>query len=256
MTKRFRRLFGLIGHPLSHSFSKKYFSEKFQKEGFRDCRYELFPLPDIEALPKLLAAHPNLCGLNVTIPHKQSVIPFLHEIEAEAQAAGAVNCIQIKGGELIGYNTDISGFERSLLSFLNDARPAQSLILGTGGAARAVAFVLKKLELPYRFVSRHQQPDMMTYKDTTPEIIAASQLIVNATPLGTAPKTEECPALPYDAIGNNHLLFDLVYNPQKTLFLTRGEAREARIKNGLEMLHLQAEKAWEIWDGGRRKGYD
>ncbi|MFQ5447779.1 MAG: shikimate dehydrogenase family protein [Saprospiraceae bacterium] len=248
MSHQKERLFGLIGHPLGHSFSKKYFSEKFREEGLRDCRYELFPLSDIAALPQLLAAHPGLCGLNVTIPHKQRVIPFLHEMEAEASAAGAVNCIRINGGRLTGYNTDIFGFEQSLQRFLSGLRPVQSLILGTGGAARAVAYVFKKLDLPYRFVSRHSQPGMLTYEDLTAEVVDGSPLVVNATPLGTFPNVEECPPIPYHCLTREHLLFDLVYNPQKTLFLARGEARGARISNGLEMLHLQAEKAWEIWN--------
>jgi len=242
------RLFGLIGYPLDHSFSKKYFSEKFRKEGLRDCRYELFPMPDIAALPQLLAEHPDLCGLNVTIPHKQNVIPFLQELEPEASTVGAINCIRINAGRLTGYNTDIFGFEKSLLAFLNGVRPAQSLVFGTGGAARAVAYVLKKLNLPHQLVSRRPAPGLLTYEDLTPAFVAKSRLIINTTPLGTFPKTEECPPLPYDQLGEKHLLFDLVYNPQKTLFLARGETRGARIRNGLEMLSLQAEKAWEIWN--------
>ncbi|TAK41829.1 MAG: shikimate dehydrogenase [Saprospiraceae bacterium] len=242
------RLFGLIGYPLYHSFSKKYFSEKFRNEGLLNCRFELFPLPDIAALPQLLAEHPDLCGLNVTIPHKQNVIPFLQELEPEASTVGAINCIRIYGGKLTGYNTDIFGFELSLLHFLKGVRPAQSLILGTGGAARAVAYVLKKLNLPYRLVSRRPAPGVLTYEDLTPACIAKSRLIINTTPIGTFPKTEECPPLPYDQLGENHLLFDLVYNPQKTLFLARGETQGARIRNGLEMFSLQAEKAWEIWN--------
>jgi len=190
------RLFGLIGYPLDHSFSKKYFSEKFRKEGLRDCRYELFPMPDIAALPQLLAEHPDLCGLNVTIPHKQNVIPFLQELEPEASTVGAINCIRINAGRLTGYNTDIFGFEKSLLAFLNGVRPAQSLVFGTGGAARAVAYVLKKLTLPHQLVSRRPAPGLLTYEDLTPAFVAKSRLIINTTPLGTFPKTEECPPLP------------------------------------------------------------
>jgi shikimate dehydrogenase len=248
MPQRNRRLFGLIGHPLGHSFSKKYFSEKFRTDGLSDCRFELFPLPDIAALPQLLAGHPGLCGLSVTIPHKQTVIPFLHEMEPEARAVGAVNCIRINGGKLTGYNTDIFGFERSLLRFLNGVRPAQSLILGTGGAARAVAYVLKKLNLPHRLVSRHPRPGLLTYRDLAPDLVANSKLIINATPLGTFPKIEECPALPFQPLGKKHHLFDLVYNPQKTLFLARGESQGAATRNGLEMLRIQAEQAWKIWN--------
>ena len=245
------RLFGLIGFPLAHSFSKKFFSEKFDAEGLAHCRYELFPMESPEGLEALLAAHPQLEGLNVTIPHKEAVIPLLDHLDDEARQVGAVNTIKIRGGKLIGFNTDVYGFEFSLRDFVLKSKyehPTGALILGTGGASKAVAFVLGKMGIRYHFVSRKKKPGTLTYKDLTASTIAAHQLLVNTTPLGTYPKVEECLPIPYEQLDDRHLLFDLVYNPGKTLFLANGERQGCQICNGLRMLELQAERAWEIWN--------
>lgn len=244
------RKFGLIGFPLSHSFSKKYFTDKFQKEGISDCEYELFPLKSIEELPDLLKKHPNLAGLNVTIPYKQAVFPYLNAVEKNVQAVGAVNVIKIQNGQLLGFNSDTYGFGQSLFHFLNKDKTQvkRALILGTGGAAKAVAYVLKLLKIEYQLVSRSAKNGDLTYETLTPNILKNHQLIVNTTPLGTFPNEKTYPALLYNALSSKHYLFDLVYNPEKTLFLAKGEAQGAKIRNGLEMLELQAEKSWDIWN--------
>ena len=245
------RLFGLIGRVLSHSFSKNYFSEKFVKEDIPNCRYELFPIPDIEAFPNLLKQFPNLVGLNVTIPYKQSVIKYLDELKGGAAEIEAVNTIKIEDGKLIGFNTDIIGFEVSLRRLLpNDSNlwPQSALVLGTGGAAKAINYVLDKLGIEFQTVSRTPEKGDLTYSALGHEQLEATHLIINTTPLGMAPKVDACPDIPYEKIGSTHFLFDLVYNPEKTLFLEQGEFQKASIKNGLEMLHLQAEAAWDIWN--------
>ena len=243
------KLYGLIGYPLSHSFSRKYFSEKFVREGIPDSQYELFPIETIEQFPALLAAYPNLQGLNVTIPYKQQIIPFLDSLDESAAAVGAVNVIKFSGTQLIGYNSDVFGFESSLLSFLqeNRATPEHALILGTGGAAKAVVFVLQKLNIPYSIASRQPQDGQVSYEEVHAHI-EGFPLIINTTPLGMAPKVESCPDLPYDQLKRGHLLYDLVYNPETTEFMKRGLANGLPVKNGLEMLYGQAEKAWEIWN--------
>ncbi len=256
--------YGLIGYPLSHSFSKKFFTEKFEKENITDSEYHLFPIEHISELPALLNAHPHLCGLNVTIPHKLSVLKYLDWVEHHAKTAGAVNCIRIsaqssieavfsgevgiKGHDfrLEGYNTDIYGFEKSLRPFLKDHHD-QALVLGDGGAARAVKCVLESLGINFKVVTRKPQPGNLLFKDLTTRDIKRHTLIVNTTPLGMSPKVDEYPPIPYEAITDDHLLYDLVYNPEKTLFLKKGEEQGAAIKNGYEMLVLQAEKSWEIW---------
>lgn len=246
------RLFGLIGYPLGHSFSQKYFSEKFLREGITDAQYELFPIPEISALEQVLKRHPALCGLNVTIPYKETVIPYLHELDETAQAVGAVNCIRIRNGRLTGFNTDVYGFEQSLRGAVSDFytfKSGRALILGTGGASKAVAYVLRKIGMPYQFVSRTADPDvgLLSYDDLGQQYWSLYHLIVNTTPLGTYPNTETCPALPFEKLSAQQLVFDLVYNPPQTLLLQRAMAQGARVQNGLEMLQLQAEKAWEIW---------
>ncbi|MBV6440703.1 MAG: shikimate dehydrogenase [Haliscomenobacteraceae bacterium CHB4] len=262
------RLFGLIGFPLGHSFSQKYFSEKFAREGIADARYELFPLENIADLPALLAQHPDLCGLNVTIPHKETVIPFLHELDETARAVGAVNCIKIENQQLKGYNTDVTGFEKSLKAVDGgrwtvdgERRGGDSgwwtgggegwvgaLILGTGGASKAVAYVLKKLGIPYRFVSRNPDSENQISYETVHRLPSTVyHLIINTTPLGMSPHTGTCPDLPFERLSSQHFVYDLVYNPAETLLLQRAKARGCTVKNGLEMLHLQAEAAWEIW---------
>lgn len=245
------RLFGLIGFPLSHSFSKKFFTEKFQREGIMDCRYELFPIERIDRLPDLLARHPELCGLNVTIPYKEAVIPLLHELDPLAEEAGAVNTIKIEGDKLIGYNTDVYGFRESLYNLiyrLGRGDPGGALVLGTGGAAKAVTTVLWQLEIPFIYVSRREGLPFHSYEKLEKENIAYFNLIINTTPLGMAPNTETCPPIPYEYLTDHNILFDLVYNPEETLFLKRGKIAGCATSNGLEMLYLQAERAWEIWN--------
>jgi shikimate dehydrogenase len=242
------REFGLIGYPLGHSFSKRYFSEKFDREGLTDCHYELFPLPDLEALPALLDSRPDLRGFNVTIPWKSGIIPYLNELDETARAVGAVNTVAVRGGQLSGYNTDVWGFARSLEGFLPAAFEGPALILGTGGASRAVQYVLAERGIEYALVSRKPGPGKLTYAAIDEACLRRHSLIVQTTPLGMSPDLESLPQLPYAYLSSKHYLYDLVYNPEETAFLRRGKERGARVKNGLEMLYLQAEKAWEIWN--------
>ncbi len=242
------RQYGLIGFPLGHSFSQRYFAEKFQKEGIENCSYMNFPIEKIEKIEEVLHEHSDLQGFNVTIPYKQAIIPYLSKLSREAETIGAVNCVRRTPEGLIGYNTDAYGFHRSLNTLLNGVHPGRALVLGTGGASRAIKFVLSEMNIPFDTVSRRLQGADYTYKILTDEIIQAHRLIINCTPLGTFPKTDEYPDLPYEAIGPSHFLFDLVYNPPLTEFLRRGEQRGASIQNGYEMLVGQAELAWEIWN--------
>ena len=242
------RLFGLIGYPLSHSFSKKYFTEKFEREGLADCSYELFPITSIDELPKILKLHPELEGLNVTVPYKQLVLPYLNSSENIPVELHACNCIKIKDGKLIGYNADCFGFEKSFAPLLKPHH-TKALVLGKGGATAAVIFVLKKLGIEYSIVSRKQNEELtITYGDIDEKLIKENLIIINTTPLGMYPKTDECPDIPYQYITDKHLLYDLVYNPAETLFLKKGKERGAIIKNGEEMLVLQAEESWRIWN--------
>ena len=242
----FMKKLGLIGRPLKHSFSKNYFSKKFENENINGYEYELYPLSDISQIVNLIGTHPELVGLNVTIPYKRKVVKFLDDWSGEAKAVGAVNTIKFEKGGLIGYNTDVYGFEISLFKFLNKKKPS-ALVLGTGGASQAIQYVLKKNGIRYKLVSRSPLKGDLTYKQITAEQIAKYELIINTTPLGTFPNNDQYPQIPYEYLTNNHFLYDLVYNPEKTLFLQRGEENGAKIKNGLEMLELQAEKSWEIW---------
>ena len=247
-------LYGLIGYPLGHSFSKQYFTQKFEREGIQHAQYELFPLEKIAGLPALLAQNPELRGLNVTIPYKETVIPFLTALDETARAAGAVNCIKvIDNQKLVGYNTDVIGFEKSLGEVLLESWKSQgntSLILGTGGASKAVAFVLKKYSIPFQFVSRHPKPGQgIRYEDLAdPQSFPpALALIVNATPLGTYPNVDEQPPVPSNLFKQGMYVYDLVYNPAETLLLREAKSRGCMVQNGLQMLTLQAEAAWEIW---------
>ena len=241
------RLFGLIGYPLSHSFSKKYFTEKFEQEEITECRYDLFPIKTIDELPLLVRNNPELEGLNVTIPYKKQVLSFL-DASNIPDGLDACNCINITDGNLVGYNTDVTGFERSLKPLLKSYHK-KALVLGNGGATAAVIFVLEKLGISFEIVSRKlHDGSTFTYRDIDKKIIAENTLIVNTTPLGMYPDTEACAEIPYQFISDKHLLFDLVYNPDKSLFLQKGEERGARIKNGEEMLILQAEESWRIWN--------
>jgi shikimate dehydrogenase len=241
------RLYGLIGFPLSHSFSKKYFTEKFEKEGLKDCSYENFPLADINDLKKVLE-NPELQGFNVTIPYKEKVISFLNHSSIDVKKIKACNCIKIIEGKLYGYNTDITGFEKSLVKKWNPFIHTHALILGTGGSAKAVKFVLEKKGISYQVVSRKQAAGNLSYDQLTPEIIAKHKLIINTTPLGMFPNIVEAPPVPYHLLSSEHFLFDLIYNPEKTLFLKKGEQQGAIIQNGYEMLVLQAEENWKIWN--------
>lgn len=247
-----KRKFTLIGYPLSHSFSEKYFTQKFKNEQILNHEYTLSPLEKIEDLLELINSMPGLKGINVTIPYKEQVIPYLDEISEEAQAIGAVNTIKIENGKLTGYNTDVYGFEKSLLKLLQKKNKTISvenaLVLGTGGAAKAVVYILKKLGIDPILVSRRQNSGDLTYSDLDTLIFEECRLIVNTTPLGMLPNLHSYPDLPYHRLNKNYFLYDLVYNPEKTVFLKRGEDQKAAILNGLEMLHLQAEKAWEIWN--------
>jgi len=240
-------LYGLIGYPLSHSFSKEYFSQKFNTEQIADSFYELFPIEKMELMMAIVRSHPNLRGLNVTIPYKEQVLGYLNKLDESARAIGAVNCIKIENGLLFGYNTDAYGFEQSLRAFLqqHQTQPQQALILGTGGAAKAVAFILKKLEIRFITVSREARKGDCTYSDLTS--LQHYPLIINTTPLGMSPDVATCPPLSYEQLTDQHLLYDLVYNPTQTLFLQKGAAQGAATQNGLPMLYYQAEQAWRIW---------
>jgi shikimate dehydrogenase len=237
----------LIGFPLTHSFSQRYFTEKFVREGIVDCAYLNFPIPSIDELPAVLA-DAELCGLNVTIPYKEQVLSFLDGRGPVVEAIGACNCIKIDGGRRVGYNTDVVGFEKALLPKLGKHH-RQALVLGTGGAAKAVEYVLGNLGIAYRLVTRRPREGTndLGYEDIDAAMMGAYTLVVNTTPLGMYPNVEEYPALPYAAIGPKHYLFDLVYNPARTLFLKKGEERGAVVENGHAMLLLQAEESWRIW---------
>jgi len=241
------KVFGLIGYPLSHSFSKGFFAEKFQKEGISDCIYENFPLEDISQFPALLEQQPDLRGLNVTIPYKEAVLPWLDELSPAAEQIKAVNCIQFHEGIRIGFNTDVMGFKRSLQPLLKPHH-TNALVLGTGGAAKAVMFVLQKLNIPYTVVSRRAHDGIITYDTLDKDIMTAHTIIINTSPLGMYPQVDAAPPIPYELITKHHLLYDLIYNPAETLFLKQGAAKGAAIKNGHEMLVLQAEASWDIWN--------
>lgn len=246
----YKHLYGLIGAQLSYSFSKKYFGEKFTNEQRTDSFYELFPIPKITDIDQLIDQHPNLRGLNVTIPYKEQVFDFLDKINQDAAEIGAVNTIKIIDGKRIGFNTDHYGFRKSLLEMVpaGEKLPTRALVLGTGGAAKAITYVLKKERIEFLKVSRTAGTDKITYEDLTEEIIKDHLLIINTTPLGTFPNITSLPNLPYKALTEKHYLYDLVYNPAETAFLSQGNRVGAKINNGLKMLSLQAEKAWEIWN--------
>jgi shikimate dehydrogenase len=242
------RKFGLIGYPLGHSFSGTYFKEKFQRASIEDCSYSNFEIPAISFLQQILK-DPELKGLNVTIPYKESVIPFLHKKDSVVEEIGACNCIRIDLGQLKGFNTDVKGFEESVSEKLM-AADRHALILGTGGSSKAVAWVLKKKGIQFLFVSRKSSgsANQIMYEDLNRELMEKYSLIINSTPLGMEPETGACPPIPFEWIGSKHYLFDLVYNPAKTLFLAKGESAGARIKNGTDMLAIQAEASWAIWN--------
>ncbi len=241
--------YGLIGYPLGHSFSKNYFNEKFQNEGI-DAQYINFEIPSIEDLTEVLDSNPTLRGFNVTIPYKEKVISYLDSITPEANAIGAVNVVKVehKGNDTIlrGYNSDVIGFTQSIEPLLETCHK-KALILGTGGASKAINYGLKSLGLETLFVSRNERHGVITYEKVTPELIKEYNVIVNCTPLGMYPHVDECPALPYEAMDTHTLLYDLIYNPDETLFMKKGKENGATVKNGLEMLLLQAFSSWDFW---------
>ncbi len=243
--------YGLIGYPLGHSFSKKYFSDKFDKEVIIDSEYYLYPLKSLNKFVEFIEETPELLGLSVTIPYKEKIIPFLNRVDKSAKEIGAVNTIKIerfnKNIILSGYNTDVYGFEESLKPLL--IRHKKALVLGTGGASKAVTYVLNKIGIEFKLVSRFKKEEkkVLLYSELNQEIISKHSLIVNTTPLGMYPSVHLCPDIPYKYVTSKHLFYDLVYNPDETLFLNKAKLQGAVIKNGLEMLHLQAEKAWRIF---------
>lgn len=243
------KVYGLIGRSLGHSFSEKYFFEKFQKENIKGCVYRNFELKDLEKEIPVLKKNPALKGLNVTIPYKTDIISFLDDISDEAKEINACNCIKIKDGKWKGFNTDIIGFEKSFVPHLKSFH-TNALILGTGGASNAVAFVLKKLKIAFVKVSRNktESTSVISYQDLSAEEMKQFQVVINTTPLGTFPNVNECPPLPYNLVTNRHYFFDLVYNPPKTLFLALAEKNGAIIENGAQMLSIQACESWKIWN--------
>jgi shikimate dehydrogenase len=248
------RKFGLIGFPLGHSFSKKYFQEKFEKEGITNCSFELFEIPEISQLQEIITNNPELEGLCVTIPYKEQVKAFMDELDPACAKIGAVNCIQIQSGKLHGNNTDYIGFKNSLEKWLGSERP-NALVLGTGGASKAVKQALKVLGIKFLSVSRGAKPGVVTYQDLkdNPSFLNEFRLIINTTPVGTFPKDEEIPDIPVDQLTENHRVYDLVYNPSETKLMSVCLAKGGKAKNGYEMLVLQAEAAWEIWNTATKK---
>ena len=250
--------YGLIGYPLGHSFSRKFFTEKFEQEGI-DAQYLNFEIPSIEEFPDIIQNNPELRGLNVTIPYKQQVMQYLDEISEEAKAIGAVNVVRCQRStvnsqpHLTGYNSDVIGFVESIKPLLKPHHK-KALILGTGGASKAIRYGLeKKLGMETLYVSRTAREGMITYEDVNEAVLKEYEVIVNCSPVGMYPHVDKCPALPYEEMNENNLLYDLVYNPLETLFMKKGAAQGATVKNGLEMLHLQAIASWEFWGGEEKK---
>lgn len=243
------RKFGLIGYPLTHSFSKKYFTAKFEKESIWNCSFELYEIPDISNFEKVLAENPGLEGLSVTIPYKQEVIRFMNELDPACELIGAVNCIQIRNGYRKGFNTDYIGFKKSLKSWLGTQIP-KALVLGTGGASKAVKVALRDLGVDFLAVSRCPGENQITYDDlpNDPAFLQNFPLIINTTPLGTFPNTEEMPTIPVKMLNASHCVYDLVYNPSETTLMKACLAGGGKVKNGMDMLVLQAEAAWTIWN--------
>lgn len=242
------RRFGLIGKKLGHSFSARYFAEKFEREGLQDCDYSLYELPEIECVKEFMLK-PNLVGFNVTIPYKQQVIPYLDDLHPQAAEVGAVNCVKIlSDGRKIGYNTDVDGVRVSLNKLLGGDKVESALILGTGGAAQAVDYVLRERGIELKVVSRDKSRGDLTYDDLTQDVMSAHRLIINASPVGMFPACDDAPAIPYAMLSGSHYLFDLVYNPLVTRFMELGAAQGAKTLSGIDMLYAQAESAWRIWN--------
>lgn len=241
------KCYGLIGYPLDHSFSQRYFSEKFRREGLKDLVYQNYPIACIEDLSHVIEQQPELQGFNVTIPYKSQIIPLLHQIDDHSQSIGAVNTVKIENGKLMGFNTDWVGFIESLQPMLTK-QDQNALVLGTGGSSKAVIYALNQLGISYTVVSRNPTEEQIGYQEIDAHVIKAHQIIVQCTPLGTFPKIDESPPIPYSLLKESHLLFDLVYNPEMTRFLQFGKNMGCRIQNGYAMLTHQAEAAWKIWN--------
>jgi len=242
------KIFGLVGRNISYSFSEKYFSEKFKNENIEASIYKNFDIPEITYFPQIIKKNKGIKGLNVTIPYKEEIIPYLDKLSVKAEEIGAVNTIKItRKGNLKGFNTDAYGFEKSLAPLLK-THHTKALILGTGGASKAVAWALKKLGITYKYVSRNPDKQQFSYSDISKEIMCDYTVVVNCTPLGTFPDIENCPELNYNHFSQKHIAFDLIYNPPETRFLKQAKQNGAVTINGLQMLTFQAEKAWEIWN--------
>lgn len=244
------KLYGLIGKTLGHSFSARYFAQKFEREGLSSsCHYGLYELPEIGQVEEFVRQTPNLVGFNVTIPYKQQIIPYLDSLSEEAREIGAVNCVKIMAdGELKGYNTDVDGVRLTLDKLIGSADVGGALVLGSGGASQAVKYVLKERNIPYLIVSRDRAKGDITYAELTHEVISDNRLIINTSPVGMYPHIDDTPALPYQALSSSHFLFDLVYNPEQTKFMKLGSEAGAHVTSGLDMLYAQAESAWQIWN--------
>jgi shikimate dehydrogenase len=243
------RLYGLIGYPLSHSFSEQYFTEKFAKEHLHDCEFRSFPISTITDFPALLQVNSLLKGLCVTIPYKEQVLPYINVLSDEVKQIGATNSIKFSGGDLIGYNTDIAGFEKSFIKLLKPYHK-KALVLGTGGASKAIQFVLKKLNIDFLLVSRSEalQENLINYNMLTEEIMKEYSIVINCTPVGMWPHDNESVDIPYNFITSRHYVFDLIYRPSKTLLLKKAQEQGAAIQNGYEMLIIQAEESWKLWN--------
>lgn len=244
------KIFGLIGSAVSHSFSKSYFDEKFFREGLRDHSYQLFPLEKIDEFEEFVKNTKGLNGLNVTLPYKEDIIQFMDEVDPEAKQIGAVNVVKVTDGKLKGFNTDSAAFFETLEKWLPKDKSIKALILGSGGSSKAVRQALTKLNISFQTISRDKGKGLLTYEDLKkdPKIIKETLLVINTTPLGMFPKTDNFPAIPYESLTKDHFVYDLIYNPARTIYLQKAEMRGAIIKNGLEMLHIQAEKSWQIWN--------
>lgn len=240
--------YGLIGHPLKHSYSRDFFTEKFEYEGL-DCRYQNFDLKSIEELHEVLERYPDLCGFNVTIPFKEAILPILDEIDPVAKEVGAVNVVKLTSGKLKGYNTDVHGFTMLLERALKGRTISHALVLGTGGASKAVQYVLKQKGIPFATVSRKTEKGEYTYDTLTDDILRQNHLIINATPVGMFPQIDNFPDLHYQALNNKHILIDLIYNPKETAFMELGKTWGAKVYNGMQMFEEQAKRTWEIFNG-------
>ncbi|MBO6023707.1 MAG: shikimate dehydrogenase [Bacteroidales bacterium] len=238
--------YGLIGHPLKHSQSRFYFNEQFEYEGL-DCRYQHFDLKTLDELQEVMETYPDLCGFNVTIPYKEAIIALLDEIDETAKQVGAVNVVKITDGQMKGYNTDVYGFEQLLNRAINGKTITHALVLGTGGASKAVQYVLKQKGIPYSIVSRNAEKGDYSYDTLSDEVLHQNHLIINTTPLGMAPQVDAFPDLHYQALSNKHILIDLIYNPKETAFMELGKTWGAKVYNGMQMFEEQAKKTWEIW---------